>query len=333
MMNLQDITKKLSDATTALAKADNDLKLEIANAAVDATGIIDPTPASDIVGAGLSIARGDYWGAALSTVSMVPYLGDALAKPAKAVRATKAIMGLEKKVAALTQTVADLTKAKKQAEAAEVAAKEAKIAKEADAAKDAAAQQEKAATKKDKDCEDCGTAGKSSVKRMPQVKTGCFSAKKLAPSKAAEFARQLKRQEDALNKLTVQEYLDARKYFKDHKRGGTGKAQKEARENYAELLQEELFTKNRLAGMTRAEATKDAERRTTETMKSLAALHEPDMIAGGTDVVTELGDRGVNSSIGSQWKSRVNDLDVGAKGVPESDRPATKMNAKLPLCT
>ncbi|KQV84572.1 hypothetical protein ASD15_05120 [Massilia sp. Root351] len=104
-MNLQDITKKLSDATTALAKADNDLKLEIAGAAADAAGLVDPTPASDIVGAGISIARGDYWGAALSTVSMVPYLGDALAKPAKAVRATKAIMGLEKKVAALTQTV------------------------------------------------------------------------------------------------------------------------------------------------------------------------------------------------------------------------------------
>ncbi|WP_200955605.1 hypothetical protein [Massilia sp. Root418] len=167
MMNLQDITKKLSDATTALAKADNDLKLEIANAAVDATGIIDPTPASDIVGAGLSIARGDYWGAALSTVSMVPYLGDALAKPAKAVRATKAIMGLEKKVAALTQTVADLTKAKKQAEAAEVAAKEAKIAKEADAAKDAAAKQEKSAAKKGDDCEGCATSTVPAKKLLP----------------------------------------------------------------------------------------------------------------------------------------------------------------------
>ena len=157
MMNLQDITKKLSDATTALAKADNDLKLEIAGAAADAAGLVDPTPASDIVGAGISIARGDYLGAALSTVSMVPYLGDALAKPAKAVRATKAIMGLEKKVAALTQTVADLTKAKKQAEAAEVAAKEAKMAKEAEAVKDTAAQQQKTAPTTGKDCKDCNS--------------------------------------------------------------------------------------------------------------------------------------------------------------------------------
>lgn len=171
MMNLQDITKKLSDATTALAKADNDLKLEIAGAAADAAGLVDPTPASDIVGAGISIARGDYLGAALSTVSMVPYLGDALAKPAKAVRATKAIMGLEKKVAALTQTVADLTKAKKQAEAAEVAAKEAKIAKEAEGAKDAAAKQEKSAAKKCKDTEDCELAGKKPAAAPAKVAT------------------------------------------------------------------------------------------------------------------------------------------------------------------
>lgn len=156
MMDLTNITKKLSDATTALAKADNDLKLEIAGAAADAAGLVDPTPASDLVGAGISIARGDYWGAALSTVSMVPYLGDAVAKPVKAVRATKAIAGLEKKIATLTKTVNDLKKAKKEAEAVETAAKEAKLAKEAHAAKDAAAKQDKSATKTDKDCETCG---------------------------------------------------------------------------------------------------------------------------------------------------------------------------------
>jgi predicted ribonuclease toxin of YeeF-YezG toxin-antitoxin module len=172
MMNLQDITKKLSDATTALAKADKDLKLEIAGAAADAAGLVDPTPASDIVGAGISIARGDYLGAALSTVSMVPYLGDALAKPAKAVRATKAIMGLEKKVAALTQTVADLTKAKKQAEASELAAKEAKIVKEAEAAKEVAARQEKTIPKKNPDCENCKEPTPNRPAKRVEIRNG-----------------------------------------------------------------------------------------------------------------------------------------------------------------
>ncbi|WP_162249896.1 DNA/RNA non-specific endonuclease [Massilia sp. Root351] len=99
-------------------------------------------------------------------------MGDALAKPAKAVRATKAIMGLEKKVAALTQTVADLTKAKKQAEAAEVAAKEAKIAKEAEAAKDAAAKQEKSAAKKDPDCENCKEPSSSKPATKVEIRNG-----------------------------------------------------------------------------------------------------------------------------------------------------------------
>ena len=168
MMDLTKISKKLTEATTALAKADKDLKLEIAGAAADAAGLVDPTPASDLIGAGISIARGDYWGAAMSTVSMVPYIGDAVAKPVKAVRATKAIAGLEKKVAALTKTVNDLKKAKKEAEAVEAAAKEAKLAKEADAAKDAATKQEKSAVSKDKDCEDCASAKSGSKKPVPK---------------------------------------------------------------------------------------------------------------------------------------------------------------------
>jgi hypothetical protein len=69
-----------------------------------------------------------------------------------------------------------------------------------------------------------------------------------------------------------------------------------------------------------------------ERMGTMAALHNPDMIAGGRDVVTMMGDRGVNSSIGAQWKDRVADLDAAAKEVPESARGGTKMNAKLRRC-
>lgn len=168
-MDLTSIGKKLTDATTALAKADKDLKLEMAGAAADAAGIIDPSPASDIVGAGISIARGDYWGAALSTASMVPYVGDLLAKPAKAVRATKAIAGLEKKVAALTKTVTDLKKAKKEAEAIAAGVKERKVVKGPNVARDSAAKQGKAAAKKEKDCEDCGSTGDNKTKSIASV--------------------------------------------------------------------------------------------------------------------------------------------------------------------
>jgi hypothetical protein len=97
---------------------------------------------------------------------MVPYVGDLLAKPAKAVRATKAIAGLEKKVAALTKTVTDLKKAKKEAEAIAAGVKERKVVKGPNVARDSAAKQEKAAAKKEKDCEDCGSTGDNKTKSI-----------------------------------------------------------------------------------------------------------------------------------------------------------------------
>lgn len=76
---------------------------EIARAAVDAAGIVDPTPASDALGMGMSIASGDWIGAGLSAVSMVPYLGDALGKTAKGARAAKRLQELAAKIAKLTK--------------------------------------------------------------------------------------------------------------------------------------------------------------------------------------------------------------------------------------
>ena len=67
-------------------------------------------------------------------------------------------------------------------------------------------------------------------------------------------------------------------------------------------------------------------------MKSLAALHEPDMIAGGIDKVGGFGDRQINASIGAQWRGRVAELDQAAMEVPESERGDIKMNTKLERC-
>ena len=90
---------------TELAKLEKDLKTltesrewAIATAAVDAAGIVDPTPASDLVGMGMSIAAGDWIGAGLSVVSMLPYLGDAVGKVAKGTRAAKKLMDLAESI-------------------------------------------------------------------------------------------------------------------------------------------------------------------------------------------------------------------------------------------
>jgi hypothetical protein len=300
--------------------------------AADIAGTIDPTPVSDLVSAGVSVRNGDLWGAALSTVSMVPYLGDAVAKPVKAVRATKAIAGLTEKATALRKTITDLTKAKKEAEAAtEIATQDAKIANKADTLKDTATQQEKAA-KKCKDTEDCGLAGKKPSQKMKQARTPCFSSKKLDPTKAKEFSKQLGRQEAALNKLTVKEYLDARTFFDDNKRKGTGAAQRKARADYKSQLIQKLRSQYKKEKMPAGQINAAAERDAAAKMKNLAALHEPDMIAGGGDVVHGLGDKYVNSSIGSQWKSRVESLDTAAKKIDEAAQSNTMMNAKLPEC-
>jgi len=45
--------------------------------AADIAGIFDPTPTSDAIGGILSLVQGDFVGAGLSVVGMVPYIGDA----------------------------------------------------------------------------------------------------------------------------------------------------------------------------------------------------------------------------------------------------------------
>jgi hypothetical protein len=330
-----NINTRIAQATKALSDIDSELAWEMAGTAADAAGVIDPTPTSDLIGAGIAVRNGDFLGAGLSVASMIPYLGDAAAKPIKAGRAAKRLMALKQAKVAAEKKLADLHGLKKQEEAAEAAAKEAKIGKDAkkpaDREKDAA-QDEKAATKdaKDKDCEDCGKAGKP-LKKMKKVKVDpCFSPKKLDPTKAKEFTEQLKRQEDALNRMTIKDYNEARTYFENNKRSGTGKAQKDARNNYekilkAKLLKEKIRTKV-------PDPRKAAEEEAKELMKNIAALHEPDMIAGGHDIVTNMGDRGVNSSIGSQWRNRVKSIDTETKKIPLSDQETTKMNVKLPIC-
>ena len=53
-----------------------DLALDLGQMALDITGIFDPTPLSDGANALISLGRGDLLGAAISTVSIIPGIGD-----------------------------------------------------------------------------------------------------------------------------------------------------------------------------------------------------------------------------------------------------------------
>ena len=68
-----------------LTDVEKDLLLDLTQMTLDLAGVIDPTPVSDGTSMALSLGRGDYSGAAISAVSMIPFIGD-LAKSAKLAR-------------------------------------------------------------------------------------------------------------------------------------------------------------------------------------------------------------------------------------------------------
>ena len=84
------------------------------------------------------------------------------------------------------------------------------------------------------------------------------------------------------------------------------------------------------SGKSFQEAQEEAEK----WMKSQAALHNPDQVAGGNPLnISGMGDRTINSSIGSQWKFRIGSVDeqirVVAKTMTEEERQSTYLNIKL----
>ena len=65
----------------------------------------------------------------------------------------------------------------------------------------------------------------------------------------------------------------------------------------------------------------------------IAALHNPDMIAGGADVLSgSFGDIGVNSAIGGSWRNRVGAMDVSACKARKEGRGKDNMNVDLHRC-
>ncbi|HYO55634.1 HNH endonuclease [Archangium sp.] len=112
---------ELQQLESKLGELNKELRLDLLQAGVDAAGTVDPTPVSDLIGAGLSIYRGDFLGAALSLVSMIPYAGDAVGKTAKGAKLLEKINRLRKQIAVLT---VEFNKVRKQTrEAASAAAR------------------------------------------------------------------------------------------------------------------------------------------------------------------------------------------------------------------
>lgn len=86
------------------------------------------------------------------------------------------------------------------------------------------------------------------------------------------------------------------------------------------------------AGMPARRADPQGAMQAATKMQALAALHNPDMVAGGKDAIGDFSDRQVHPSIAPQWKRRVGALDEAAAKVPASERSGTQLLARLERC-
>jgi len=144
---------------------------------------------------------------------------------------------------------------------------------------------------------------------------------------ADEFARQLRGQQDGLNNLTVDDFINNRDDYLANGRSAEGaQAQREFRERALQDKIDEFED----SGLSLDDATEQAE----DWMSSRAALHDPDQVAGGFGSnVTGMGDSRVNSSLGSQWRTRIDDIDeqvrAAAEGMTEAERQSTYLDIEL----
>jgi hypothetical protein len=155
----------------------------------------------------------------------------------------------------------------------------------------------------------------------------CFNKPKGMSDK--EFDRQLKEQQDAINNTTADQLAARRDAIK--KAGGTGPlrdlgAQNAARTRY----KRNEISRLRRGGMSPGAAAKKVD----ADMGSLAATHRLDIIAGGDPSdISGLGDKRVNSSLGSQWKgARSQELEDIAKQMKKEGLGKDKMDVELKRC-
>ena len=169
---------------------------------------------------------------------------------------------------------------------------------------------------------------------MPQKKVPCFTTKDLPSKNVREFDRQLAGQQKGINGMTVDEYLKGRAAFEKGSAVRDPSIARDARAAYQKTLEAALAEEYQLKGFSPRKADEEAAKEATETMKTLAALHNPDMVAGGKDTIRDFGNRNINSRIGAQWKKgeRLAQLDKAADAIPATLRSTTKMNAKLERC-
>ncbi|HDR7977677.1 TPA: hypothetical protein QC443_004633 [Bacillus cereus] len=172
-----------------------------------------------------------------------------------------------------------------------------------------------------------GTGNSKHLNDVPKIKEIEVNFNRNVKHDSEEFARQLKDQEKGMNELTVDEYLKNRERYIAQGRAIEGNAAQQAAREEAYVQKVNELQRE---GLTLSNAKKKAK----EWLDTQAALHNPDQIAGGkAEIIGGMGDKRINSSIGSQWRYRIDIVDEQIKGLARNMTPeqlkSTYLNVKL----
>jgi hypothetical protein len=116
------------------------------------------------------------------------------------------------------------------------------------------------------------------------------------------------------------------------------KKSKEVRKAYKDKIKKIREIELENSGLSRTEIKKLSEEYAENAAKQVAVLHNPDGIAGGSDTFDlknldkHIGDKGVNSSLGSQWSKEDRIKELRAQAVEAKNKGDKKMNTKLKRC-
>jgi hypothetical protein len=183
--------------------------------------------------------------------------------------------------------------------------------------------------------------------RLPPKPVPCFHPfdkrkfRRMEPLQQREYleamARQLRRQEERINDLTAAQFKAARDNYGKYGRNPlAGGEQRRFGDDFAEDVFKNIRDSLRRSGLGNAEAERLAEQRTEQLTSKLAALHEPDMVAGGwlQPSTDRMGRADVNKAIGGSWNQagRVGAMDTAAEDAIRSGGADAKMNVKLEVC-
>lgn len=146
-----------------------------------------------------------------------------------------------------------------------------------------------------------------------------------------------RRRVGAINSVSANDYKTARDAFKANNRNPVaGEMQERKRHDTQGRIERSIYQSLLNKGLSPREARKQSGQRAAEVMDKLAALHEPDMVAGGYlhPDPKSIGRSDVNSSIGSSWnqRGRVAAMDRAAQDAIDSGDGDDKMNVKLEPC-